>query len=682
MKKFLSVLLVLCLAAGAMGCDWKIGKEDSKEEPAVESAANESTAGESKAGSADFGDLKIKCEEGTDECWTLEGSTLTFAGLTANTVVSISGNFDGAIVVDAGDDFEFELELRGARLSCGTQSPITVLSGDKFTLTAKKDTENYIYDTRDAVPEDDENAYSAAVYVKCDMTLGGKGSLTVESSHNNGIHTKDDLKVKNLTLTVTCEDNALKGNDSVEIESGILTLIARTGDGIKTSSSDVSKKGKQRGTVTITGGTITVYAACDGIDAAYNVDISGDPVITVGTDRYSPYSETVTPKADEEPARYIRFTSKELNYSVKYINSDGDSVWVNAVYTKSVNAGRTTYYYYAVDTVPGYNTVEIYLYYSDQTQGQDEEYAACSDAMAWNSGYDTFALDSRNNSLYYSWANMGSENDIGGFGGWDGGPGGPGGMQEGNSDKGDYSTKGLKADNEILIAGGTVTIDAYDDAIHTNNDNELENGEAPTGNILISGGTVTLLSHDDGIHADGTLTIDGGSITVTSSYEGLEGTYIVISGGDISVTSSDDGMNATTTSGTGIRFTGGHTYVYAGGDGLDSNSRSSYEGIVFDGGDVIIISTSGGNSSIDTESGYAYNGGSVLALSPSGGMSSEATKCRNFSSVGTKSSMSLTSGQTLTVTVGGEEATSVKMPCKLNALVIYLGSSKAEFEKK
>lgn len=341
-EKVLPVFLALCLAAGAMGCDGKTGKEDSEEEPAVESAANESTAGESKAGSADFGDLKIKCEEGTDECWTLEGSTLTFAGLTANTVVSISGSFDGAIVVDAGDDFEFELELRGARLSCGTQSPITVLSGDKFTLTAKKDTENYICDTRDAVPEDDENAYSAAVYVKCDMTLGGKGSLTVESSHNNGIHTKDDLKVKNLTLTVTCEDNALKGNDSVEIESGILTLIARTGDGIKTSSSDVSKKGKQRGTVTITGG----------------------------------------------------------------------------------------------------------------------------------------------------------------------------------------------------------------------------------------------------------------------------------------------------------------------------------------------------NSSIDTESGYAYNGGSVLALCPSNGMSSEATKCRNFSSVGTKGSVSLTSGQTLTVTVGGEEATSVKMPCKLNALVIYLGSSKAEFEKK
>lgn len=32
------------------------------------------------------------------------------------------------------------------------------------------------------------------------------------------------------------------------------------------------------------------------------------------------------------------------------------------------------------------------------------------------------------------------------------------------------------------------------------------------------------------------------------------------------------------------------------GDGVDSNSRTSYQGIVFSGGDIVIVSTSGGNS--------------------------------------------------------------------------------------
>lgn len=62
-------------------------------------------------------------------------------------------------------------------------------------------------------------------------------------SNDKGIHTKDDLKVKNVALKINVYDDALRGNDSVKIESGDLELISRVGDGIKTSNSDVSSKG-------------------------------------------------------------------------------------------------------------------------------------------------------------------------------------------------------------------------------------------------------------------------------------------------------------------------------------------------------------------------------------------------------------------------------------------------------
>lgn len=256
---------------------------------------------------------------------------------------------------------------------------------------------------------------------------------------------------------------------------------------------------------------------------------------------------------------------------------------------------------------------------------------------------------------------------------------GMGGMQDGNSEKGDHSTKGVKADNEVIISGGVITIKSYDDAIHANSDATLENGETATGNVTISGGTLTLYSKDDGIHADGTLTVSGGTIDVTDCYEGLEGTFVNVKGGDVSIVSSDDGINATTTSGTGITFEGGKVYIYAGGDGVDSNSRTSYQGIVFSGGDIVIVSASGGNSSIDTEQGYTYNGGNVLAICPANGMGNESMNCRNFSSVASKTTMNLTKGQTLTVGVNGEVASSVAMPCGLSALVIYLGSASASF---
>lgn len=611
--------------------------------------------------------LTVACSEGTDNCWQLNGQTLTFSGVTADTVCSVAGEFNGGIVIDVGDDYKFELELCGVTIYSGECNPVTILSGDKVTLTAKKGYKNFIYDTRAAVDDADETVYSAAVYAKCDLELGGKGELVVISENNNGIHTKDDLKVKNLTLSVTCEDNALKGNDSVTVSGGALTLIAKSGDGIKTKNTDISSKGNQRGTIALSGGTINIYAACDGIDAAYNAEVGGDVMLNVYTDKYSPYSESVE---KTESARYIRFTSDSYKYSVKYYNGADDYKWVNAVLSKTVNGGRSTYYYYSFDKLEGYKSMQFYIYSSAQSQGQDADYVLKTDFINWNESYDTLAFEYRRNAFTYNFVNY-TTSISGGF------PGG--GMSDGNTDKGDYSTKGIKADNEVVISGGTITVNSYDDCIHANGGETLENAATSLGSVTIGGGTLTLFSKDDGVHADGTLTVTGGKITITGSYEGLEGDFVVIKGGDISIVSSDDGINATTTSGTGISFDDGKVYVYAGGDGLDSNSRTSYSGILFAGGEIIVVSTSGGNSSIDTEQGYSYTGGKVLAICPSNGMANESLNCQNFSSFGCKTNLNLTQGQTLAVGVDGETALTLEMPCKLSALVIYLGSSNAKF---
>lgn len=652
MKKLLSLLLVLCfLAVGVLtscgsvqdGTTGGTTGTDGTQQTNLTNPTNPSQSGESQTATTvdtektdipsnlpdEANTLKISCSEGTNNCWSIDGQTLTFSGLTADTVCSVSGSFNGQIVIDGGDDYKFELEMCGLTLYSGEQNPITILSGDKVTLSAKKETKNYIYDTREAVSDDDETAYSAAVYAKCDLELAGKGELTVISSNNNGIHTKDDLEVKNLTLSVTCEDNALKGNDSVSITGGILTLIAKSGDGIKTKNSDISSKGNQRGTVTISGGTVNIYAACDGIDAAYDADISGDAIVNIYTDSYSPYAEI----------------SAGNNTGNENFPSGND----NSGFPSGGNPGMP--------------------------------------ADIGNSGTDGNGNGGGNfgGNGGFSGGSFGGNGGFGGgsFGGGSfgggGRPGGQGGMNDGNNEKGDYSTKGIKADNEIHISGGTITVNSYDDAIHANGGDALENGETATGNILIGGGTLTLFTKDDGVHADGTLTVSGGKIEITGSYEGLEGTFVAVTGGDISIVSSDDGINATTTSGTGITFEGGTVYIYAGGDGIDSNSRTSYQGILFAGGNITVVSTSGGDSSIDTEQGYTYTGCTVLALCPSNGMGNEAVNCRNFSSIGTKTTLNLSQGQTVNVKVGGNTVASVTMPCRLSALAVYLGSANASF---
>ena len=620
-------------------------------------------------------DIRIECISGTENAYKLDGTTLTFTTVTTETVYAISGTFSGNIVIDAGDDHKFDLELHGLSLTCATTNPITVVSGDEVGIKAKKDTQNYIYDTRATIDPADESLYAGAIHSAVDLEIGGKGELTVVSEHNNGIHSKDDLQVKNLTLLVTAVDNALKGNDSIEIIGGSTTLIATAGDGMKTSNSDISGKGNQRGNITITGGTHTIYAACDGIDAAYNTVIDDDTtVLQIYTDRYSNYSKDVEQTATD--TNYIRFTSNQYHYSVKYYNSANDYVWVNAEYHSQVSGGRTTYYYYAYPKMPDYAKQQFFIYESESQQGQEEEYLVMSDYLTPNRGADTFALTNSYNGLYYEWTNYTTQIQSGGFGGPGGFGGGPGGFHDGNTDKGDHSTKGIKAANEIVIRAGTIQIKSYDDAIHASNDGSLENGASPLGNLTINGGQITIYSNDDGLHADGALSIAAGTVSVTNAYEGLEGTTVHISGGYVSISSKDDGINATTQSGTAITISGGTVYIYCTGDGIDSNSRTADVGIVISGGKTVVISNSSMNSALDTENGYTYTAGSVIAIMPRGGMSSEATHCDNFASIGKSTQISLTEGNYLVVTMKDETAT-IQMPASLSAVVIVLGDNAA-----
>ena len=621
----------------------------------------------------------VTCESGTADAFTvtLDPSTseytLTFTTIAEDTEYSVSGTLDGNVVIDVGDSYKFKLTLNGCTVTSSYNAPIVAVSADELTITAKKGTVNTVTDRRS---EADEN-YGSAIYCTMDLDIQGKGALTVYSANNDGIHGKDDVTVKNLTLTVDSVDNALKGNDSVTMQSGTVTLISRQGDGIKTSNSEISSKGNQKGTVTLNTDegplTLNIYAACDGIDASYNVVISGDVVLNVYTDKYSSYSEDVI--ATSASSYYIRSTSNAYSYSIFYTDGDGNGVWKDSTYYTSTTGqggmGRqaTTYHYYKVDKVSTYPKMIVYVYSGSQAQGQDSDYTYVSSLTTVNDNYDTIAMNFSSSSPTMGWTNYTTQNGSG----WGGMP------QDGNSDKCEYSTKGIKADNSITISGGTVTIRSYDDAIHANSDVLLETNVYGSGDITITGGTLSLYSNDDGVHADGVLTISGGTVTVTNSYEGLEGTQVTISGGSVSVRSSDDGINATVTSGVGIRISGGYLYVHAGGDGLDSNSRTSKAGIYFEGGTVVVISTSGGNSCIDTEAGYTYSGGSVLAICPSG-MTQEV---QNYTISGSgkatvRSNMgSLSSGTTVTATAGSS-VLAVRFPAGVsNAFAIYLGQSSA-----
>jgi hypothetical protein len=201
----------------------------------------------------------------------------------------------------------------------------------------------------------------------------------------------------------------------------------------------------------------------------------------------------------------------------------------------------------------------------------------------------------------------------------------------------------------VVISGGSITVDATDDAIHSND------------SITIDGGDLALASGDDGIHGDFFVTINGGSIVITEAFEGIESEVITINDGFIDVSATDDGLNvadgtAAATDAAPTRGGGGETagdyYIYinggttlititssdaADGDGIDSNGH-----VVMTGGLVVVNGpTDTRNSAIDTNGTFEVSGGTFIGTNING---------RNSEGVGvgsTQASMYLTSDVTI-----------------------------------
>ena len=113
---------------------------------------------------------------------------------------------DGQIIINVGDEDEVELELKGATISCSTDSPIKVLNADKLEISAKKNTDNKVIDARNeksSTAVDDGSLGEGTINAKCDLKLKGAGTLVVEGNYNNGIHTTKDLTIQKETLHVT-----------------------------------------------------------------------------------------------------------------------------------------------------------------------------------------------------------------------------------------------------------------------------------------------------------------------------------------------------------------------------------------------------------------------------------------------------------------------------------------------
>ena len=531
---------------------------------------------------------------------------------------SFKGVHKGNIEVNAPDQ-EVTIVLNGLTIESDTNSPIYAIDCDTLKIKIQTGTDNYVYDKRSAKTEDVDGQGNGAIYCKGDLKISGDGNLFVVGYYNNGIHSTKDIKFNNTVnngskIQVQALNNAVKGNKSITVNSGNLIAISTGGDGLKTEDSTISDKGNQKGSVILKGGTVNIYSCCDGIDAAYNVEIGSatdSPNLSIFTSNYSEYSDEKV--VSGESTMYLRLTSNNTNYrfALLFNKSDGTTVWENAKYDKSVSSGRNTYYFYEVNKPTNVTNFYIYRFSASTTENNVESAnAKTNSSITVNQSFDTLPISVSNSTIS---ANNWTTYQVSQQGGRPGGPGG--GFDEGNKNKADYSAKGIKAHNEIKVINGNVNIKAYDDGFNAAYGDTLENGATGLGDVTISGGNITAYCADDGLHADRYLKIEGGSINVTNAYEGLEGNQVKISGGEVVVYATDDGLNANKKAGlaASIEISGGYvdTTVYGGDvDAIDSNGTFTQTG-----GVVITKGGTGGMSTgLDTDGSATVSGGTFVCF--------------------------------------------------------------------
>ncbi len=226
----------------------------------------------------------------------VDGATATIVQPGTYTITGKGSESQIIVSVDktAYPDGLVELDLSDAEISNSTKAPIYVESiGDEVQIVAKNGTVNTISDGTshtDSYTDSDgnTNAINAAIFSRDDLKIKGKGTLVVNGNYQDGIVSKNDLKIYNGNIQVTAVDDGIRGKDSVTIgdttksdgtaadNSGLSVKVKTTaGDGIKSTGTDTDKSS---GAVTINGGTVSIDSYADGIQAEQEFIMNGGDV--------------------------------------------------------------------------------------------------------------------------------------------------------------------------------------------------------------------------------------------------------------------------------------------------------------------------------------------------------------------------------------------------------------------
>ena len=191
-----------------------------------------------------------------------EDITITEAGV----YVLTGSATDVTVYVDADDEAKVQIVLDGVSVTNTDAPVIYVKNADKTFVTTTADSTLAVTGTFTA---DGDTNTDGVIFSKDDLVLNGTATLTVNSS-DNGVVSKDTLKVTSGTYVMKTSSKALEANDEILIADGTFTLTAGT-DAIHAENDDDASLGH----VYIAGGTFTLTVGDDAVHANSILQIDG-----------------------------------------------------------------------------------------------------------------------------------------------------------------------------------------------------------------------------------------------------------------------------------------------------------------------------------------------------------------------------------------------------------------------
>ena len=421
---------------------------------------------------------------------------------------------DGEFALDGS--YKCTVSLAGVTLTNPSGPAINISNKKRIQISAKNGTVNTLTDGADA-----NESWKACLYSKGQIQLQGKGSLTVNGNTKHAIKSGDYITVKNLTLNLkSTSGDGISCNKYFVMNSGNVTISGVGDDGIQCDFEDddtvtgetTDHEDENSGNVYIQGGTLnisTTAAGSKGVKAAGTLYINETSTTTI---------ITVTNSGGVDASDSSDLVASACLKADKAIDISGGTLTL----TNSGQGGRAI-----------------------NTDG-------------------TLTISGGNIDAQAQGSNYGSSNQGGGGfpGSWGGG---------GNSSSSNHKyAKGVKADGDITIKGGTINI-------YSKNHEGLES----KGTITISDGQLYVQASDDAINAASHLTVSGGYVCgYSTGNDGLDSNgNMYIKGGlvyAICSGSPEVGLDANTEGGYKLYLTGGTIIAIGGIENGSSLSQSCY----------------------------------------------------------------------------------------------------------